>query len=79
MLAGSESRQDAMRAAHDVQREWVGDPNREPQEYSGNVMGIQLPGSVYSCYIPTILLGFPVAVWGPHLSPFISRNIDMPT
>ena len=33
----------------------LGTPNREPQEYSKNIME-------YSYYIPTIFLGFPI--WG---------------
>ena len=39
-------------------------PNREPQEYSRNIIGIYLLH-----YIPTLCLGFPVL--GSHESPFI--------
>ena len=42
----------------------VGTPNREPQEYSRNIIGIYLSGSFYSYYTPTIFLGFPV--WSSH-------------
>ena len=38
----------------------LGTPNREPQEYSRYIIGIYLPGTLYSYYIPTIFLGFPV-------------------
>ena len=41
----------------------MGTPNREPQEYGRNIIGIYLPGSLYSnYYIPTIFLGFTVGV-----------------
>ena len=42
----------------------MGTPDREPQEYSRNGLGIYLPQSLYSYHI----LGFPV--WGPHFIPF---------
>ena len=45
----------------------MGIPNREPQEFSGNIMGIYLPGSLYSYDIPTIFVGFPVL--GVTMSP----------
>ena len=38
----------------------MGTPNREPQEYSRNIIGIYLSGSFYSYYTPTIFLGFPL-------------------
>ena len=42
----------------------MGSPNREPQEYRRNIIGIYLTFD----YIPAILLGF--TVWGSHESPF---------
>ena len=40
----------------------------EPQTGSPkNIVGIYLPGSIYSYYIPTMFLGFPV--WGSHSTP----------
>ena len=50
-------------------------PNREPQEYSSNMIGKSLPGPMYSHYIPTIFLGFPVG--GPQFSPFKHRGDDI--
>ena len=41
-------------------RTLLGTPNRDPQEYSGNILEYKDPGR----YIPTIFLGFPV--WGRH-------------
>ena len=42
----------------------LGTPNREPQEYSRNIMGIYLPGSSYSIifllYSWGSLFGFPI-------------------
>ena len=37
----------------------LGTPNREPQEYSRNIMGIYLPGSVYSIICSYHILGVP--------------------
>ena len=39
-----------------------GHPKQGAQEYSWNIIGIYLPESLYSYYIPTIFLGF--LVWG---------------
>ena len=44
----------------------MGTPNREPQEYSKNIIEYKDLSS-----IPTIFLGFPV--WGPHFNPFNHR------
>ena len=44
-----------------------GPQNREPQENDNNIIGLYLPGSLCSHYIPTIFLGFPI--WGPWLTP----------
>ena len=51
-------------ARHNIKGALMGTPNREPQEYSRNIIGIYLSGSFYSYYTPTIFLGFPV--WGSH-------------
>ena len=37
------------------------------QDYSRHIIGIFLPGSLYSSYIPATFLGFPV--WGSHWDP----------
>ena len=38
----------------------LGTPNREPQEYSRKIIGIYLPGSLYSYYILGVpCVGFP--------------------
>ena len=40
-----------------------GTPNdREPQEYSRDMIGTYLLGSLCSCYFPAVFLGFPVWV-----------------
>ena len=47
----------------------LGTPNREPQEYSRYIIGIYLPGSLYSIIFPLGLewnLGF--RAWGLRLS-----------
>ena len=48
--------------------------NREPQEYSRSRIGRYLPGSLYSNYISTRFLGFPV-LGGSHFLPF---NLETP-
>ena len=45
---------------------------REPQEYSRNIRGIYLQGSLHSYYIPSIFLGSPV--WRPHFAPFNGKG-----
>ena len=37
----------------------LGTPNREPQEYGRNMIGTQLPGSLYSKLYPYCILGVP--------------------
>ena len=44
-----------------------------PQEYSKNIMGVQLPGSICSCHIPIIFLGLPVRC-PPFLNPKLTLN-----
>ena len=61
----------------------MGTQNRERQEESRNLIGMYLPGSLYSYWIPTIFLGFPF--WGPQSTPFrigakgIDRRCKRPT
>ena len=46
--------------------------NRGLQEYSRNVVGNYLPGSLYSYSVPTVFLG--VLFGGPHRGPFSFRG-----
>ena len=41
--------------------------HREPQEYSRNIQGRYLPGSLYSYHVLPIFLGY--LFWAPHYSP----------
>ena len=52
----------------------MGTLNSEPQEYGRNIIEYKDPGRymVYSYYIPSIFLGFPV--WGSHESLFSCFN-----
>ena len=47
----------------------MGTPNREPQEYSSNIVGIHLLWSSYSYHVPTMKFGF--SVWCLHSTPFV--------
>ena len=53
-------------AFYNLKRTLMGTPNREPQEYSGNIIAIYLPGSVYSIifllYSWGSLFGVPIKV-----------------
>ena len=60
-------------------------PNREPQQSSRNVVGICLPVSLYSDYIPTIFLRFSIsgsllklALGGTLKSDLTSRSLNNP-
>ena len=56
----------------------MGTSSREAQEEIRNMIGIHLPGSLYSHYVPTTFLRFPA--WGPHLSPlksYTKRHIGL--
>ena len=50
----------------------------ERQESSRNILGIELPGSLYSSYLPIMFLGFPVS--GSHFTPFFKDllNVALP-
>ena len=45
----------------DPQGSRIETPRLEPQDYSRNVIGIDLSGSLYSSYTPTIVSGLPKA------------------
>ena len=42
-----------------LKRTFLGPP-KQPQQYSGNTIGICLPGSSHPCYLPTVFSEFPV-------------------
>ena len=46
----------------------MGTPNREPNKHIKNIVGIYLPGSLHTYYVPTIFSWF--RAWGPHYTPF---------